>query len=360
MLYEERKRVKALSMAKSSKLNWKEVKVVRSNTWKGLSILVALALALSLVVVAFPMAGTVAADTLCEHYNTGDMMSTVGIWQHEQQAQTFIAESNHSVSKVRLKLYRIGSPGTITVSIRATTGGKPVGGDLTSGTTNGNTLPADFVGAWREINLTPYSLNSGIKYAIVVRALSASSGNYVYWRLVYTGGYANGTNEHSWDYGSTWQTTTSDCMFEVYSPGDPPSASEVNGVTTQVNCDILPGVNLQLFDAGGVTPIGSPATSDGSGDYTLAASVSTTGTYLVVASKAGYQDKSQAVTISALGEEYEVDFSGNYGLIPDTAPGIGGLDYFLLCMNLYLEDWGDCNIGMDTFLAVMNAYLELW
>jgi len=134
----------------------------------------------------------------------------------------------------------------------------------------------------------------------------------------------------------------------------------ITGVTAEVNCDALPGVSLQLFDSGGVTPIGSPATSDGSGDYSLAASVSTTGNYLVVASKAGYQDKSQAVTISALGQEYEVDFNGNYGLIPDTAPGIGGLDYFLLCMNLYLEDWGDCNIGMDTFLAVMNAYLELW
>ena len=134
----------------------------------------------------------------------------------------------------------------------------------------------------------------------------------------------------------------------------------ITGVTNEVNCDTLPGVSLQLFDAGGVTPIGSPATSDGSGDYSLAASVSSTGTYLVVASKAGYQDESQVVNISALGQEYEVNFRADYGLIPDTTPGIGGLDYFLLCMNLYLEDWGDCNIGMDTFLAVMNAYLELW
>jgi hypothetical protein len=134
----------------------------------------------------------------------------------------------------------------------------------------------------------------------------------------------------------------------------------ITGVTNEVNCNALPGVSLQLFDAAGVTPIGSPVSSDGSGDYTLAASVSTTGNYKVVASKAGYQDESQVVNISALGQEYEVNFRGDHGLIADTTPGIGGLDYFLLCMNLYLEDWGDCNIGMDTFLAVMNAYLELW
>jgi len=134
----------------------------------------------------------------------------------------------------------------------------------------------------------------------------------------------------------------------------------ISGVTTEVNCQPLDAVTIQLFDSEGVTPIGDPAISDGSGNYALAAPISETGSYKVVASKTGFKDETQSISITELGQEYTLDFCGNHGLIPETTPDKGAMDYFLHCMNLYLEDWGECSISMDRFLATMNAYLELW
>jgi C1A family cysteine protease len=128
----------------------------------------------------------------------------------------------------------------------------------------------------------------------------------------------------------------------------------ITGVTTDVNCNILPGVSLQLFDAGGVTPIGSSDTSDESGDYTLAASVSTTGNYTVVASKGGYRDEDQAVNIAALGQEYEVDFRGETGLVPN-APDVF---YVLECVNHWLYPPSvECGLTVFKVLAAVNAWL---
>ncbi|GAH21280.1 unnamed protein product, partial [marine sediment metagenome] len=80
---------------------------------------------------------------------------------------------SHKITKVKLKLYRVGSPGTATVSIRATSGLHPTGSDLCSGTTNGDTLPEGSPYEWREITLGDgANLASGTKYAIVIRAPS--------------------------------------------------------------------------------------------------------------------------------------------------------------------------------------------
>jgi len=130
--------------------------------------------------------------------------------------------------------------------------------------------------------------------------------------------------------------------------------TQLTGVTYEVNCDILPAVTVELFQDG--ISKGS-TTSGGDGSYTLP--VPAPGTYDVVVSKDGFRDETQTDVVIAEGVN-TLDFRGDHGLIPETTPDIGALDYFLHCMNLYLEDWGECNIGIDKFLAVMNAYLELW
>jgi hypothetical protein len=156
---------------------------------------------------------------LYEYYNTDDdSASTVyGVYW---RAQTFTVGSvQHTVTSVKLKLFRGGSPGTVTVSIKATNGnGHPTGSDLTSGTTNGNTLPTDPRYEWREITLTEYTLSANTKYAIVVRAPSGNISNYLRWRAdssdpTYTGG----NFESSSDSGSSWTAYTGyDMMFEVW------------------------------------------------------------------------------------------------------------------------------------------------
>lgn len=97
---------------------------------------------------------------------------------------------------MKLKICRQGSPGTVTVSIRATSGGLPTGPDLCAGTTNGNTLTTNTNGEWRRIQFTTTpTLSNGVVYAIVVRVGSASPINSIRWRLASASlsDYSNGT-----------------------------------------------------------------------------------------------------------------------------------------------------------------------
>ena len=201
-------------------------------------ILFALVLTLSLVML--PAGVVQAAPDLYEHYNTGDDIISSGPVGSGWYAQTFTAESDHSITSVRLKLGRNGSPGTVTVSIRATDGtGHPSVPDLTSGTTDGDTLPTGSPWEWREIALTSYPLTSGTKYAIVVRAPDGDVSNYLRCCADAPGGYAGGNWEVSGNSGATWAVSQDiDLMFEVHGPlvapnGPPPV--EVGGDVYPVN-----------------------------------------------------------------------------------------------------------------------------
>lgn len=156
--------------------------------------------------------------TLYEYYNTGDdgAYDEYGVYW---SAQTFTPSTAHKITSVKLKLYRVGSPGTITVGIRATSSGLPTGADLCSGTINGNTLTTDTAGAWYEITLgAGYDLSASTKYAIVVRALDGWSGNEPYWRYDSTSPtYAGGSFVYSENSGGSWSAVTgNDFMFEEW------------------------------------------------------------------------------------------------------------------------------------------------
>ena len=152
-------------------------------------------------------------------------------------AQTFTAQSNHPVSSVKIMVYRIGNPGSLIVSLRATdTNGHPTGTDLLSGTTSGDTLPLATTGEWREVGFpSSYNLTSGIKYAIIVRAPGGGGGNVVKWLHDNTApDYKTGNRESSGDSGATWQADPgTDYLFEVLgapsgpaqSPTTPPATS---------------------------------------------------------------------------------------------------------------------------------------
>lgn len=137
-------------------------------------------------------------------------------------AQTFTPQTTHDITSVILSLARVGSPGTITVSIRATTLDKPSGADLCSGTTDGDTLPA---GGYptpapeeREITFgTNPTLTAGTKYAIVVRASSGNSSNKVWWSATTSSVYADGDQCRSGNVGVSWTLyATRELWFEEY------------------------------------------------------------------------------------------------------------------------------------------------
>lgn len=159
-------------------------------------------------------AGTEAAEAEDENYGTG---TGLGFAQGvDWAAQTFTPKVDITLTKVSLKLKREGTPGTITVSIRATSSNYPVTPDLTSGTTDGDTLDTNW--ETREIDLTDYALTPGTLYAIVVRAADASGVNYLRWALNSSGTYTIGEGVTSGDSGANWGGTGggNDYVFSVY------------------------------------------------------------------------------------------------------------------------------------------------
>jgi len=164
--------------------------------------------------------------TLQDYYNTGDSYNTAPHGANTWYAQTFTANKDYTILSVKLLLYRVNEPGTLTVAITATDGsGHPTGADLCSGTTDADTLTTNSAGEWREITFgAPYSLSSSVKYAIILKAPGAN-GSFilVLWRVdsaspTYSGGIVELTS----DGGSSWiDKSNYDAMFETYSSSWP-------------------------------------------------------------------------------------------------------------------------------------------
>jgi len=163
-------------------------------------------------------------DTYFTGYNDGENTNSSTKWITE----TFTAGAGYTLSSVDLRLRRNGSPGTGTVSIRATSGGVPVAPDLTSGTFDADTISTDNTnGQVVNVPLTHIALTNGVKYAIVIRGSATDASNYIKWFAKYNNGtYADGswyTNassgvDGSWDDGGT--PDLFDFMFQTYSAVD--------------------------------------------------------------------------------------------------------------------------------------------
>jgi hypothetical protein len=174
-----------------------------------------------------------------QSYETGDDgnqgFGATSTWE----AQTFTTSLAQRVKGVWLKLFKqttSDTPGTVTVSIRATDGsGHPTGADLCQGTIDGSAIQYLSPGDWVWIPFTTgVLLGSATKYAIVVRVGGASGLN---WRCDTTSPtYAGGNREYSTNAGTSWTTdTTRDFMFKVYYTLD--------------DMDLLPTAPLAVGDA---------------------------------------------------------------------------------------------------------------
>ena len=86
----------------------------------------------------------------------------------------------------------------------------------------------------------------------------------------------------------------------------------ITGITKEVNCQPLGEVTIKLYNNGDVEGM---TTSDGGGDYSFTAYISTQGDYELVASKAGYRDETQRLVVGT--DPVTLDFCGGHGLIPD-------------------------------------------
>lgn len=176
-------------------------------------------LVLAILVVAFCATPALAIATEAWEAYTADDDAAVEIYGNIWAAQTFtVGTEAHTVSQVRLKLYRELTPSTVTVSIRETTGGDPSGTDLTSGTLDGDDFTDASGGVWYSFDLTPYSLEASTMYAIVVRAVAGDATHSAWWRSDSSAGAeANGQEETSDNAGTTWTgDADDDFMFEIW------------------------------------------------------------------------------------------------------------------------------------------------
>jgi hypothetical protein len=119
----------------------------------------------------------------------------------------------------------------------------------------------------------------------------------------------------------------------------------VSGLTRELNCNLLDGVEISLDGVGSVF-------SDGTGNYSIRASGP--GTYTVNASKDGFWSRTQIVEVDCL-SEVTFNFQADYGLIP-CSPSMW---YALDCVNLWIYPPGsECGLDMLTVLAVINAWVN--
>lgn len=133
-------------------------------------------------------------------------------------SQSFTSTADYNAVGVNLNLFRIGQPGTVTVSLRTSDANKPTGADLASGTISGNSLTTNVGGEWRYIVFSSsYTIEDANTYAIVVRATTGDSSNKVYWRTDATSPtYTTGSIGDSSDNGSSWTAySIGDSMFKV-------------------------------------------------------------------------------------------------------------------------------------------------
>ena len=129
-------------------------------------------------------------------------------------------------------------------------------------------------------------------------------------------------------------------------------AANITGTTGEVNCSIEPNVTVALYNKTTGNKV-AETTSDTNGNYTI--TVPGFGIYWVNASKAGFKNESQEISITEA-VSYTLNFRGEHGLTPEEPT----MEYALECVNhwLYPElQPEECRLSMTKALEVVNAWL---
>ncbi len=178
-------------------------------------LLILIILTVLTVVTAIPVNAEVG---LKEYLNTGGDGNSTSIYAGNYYAMQFTSNSTaHSITKIKLSLKRVGTPGDINIYLRAASAGAPTTSDnLVSLTYDGDILSTDY--DLCELALTiPYIISALTQYAIIVGAPSGDASNYVLWEVDSGGALANAVASKSTDKGVTWVSETpKDCLFEIY------------------------------------------------------------------------------------------------------------------------------------------------
>jgi hypothetical protein len=185
------------------------------------------------------------AFALQDSYTSDDDVTNIGA--NYGYWTSFVASSDYTITRVGLKLYKTGSPGDITVSIKATDEGtgKPTGGDLCSGTILASEIGTSSPGAYVYGTLgAGTALTSGTKYAILMRAGTTAINDYL-WRGDWSSPPTTGSG--------FWQTETTYTRYTgSFSPSASPSISP--SISPSVSPSISPSISPSVSPSQSLSP----------------------------------------------------------------------------------------------------------
>lgn len=181
-------------------------------------------------------AGQTTADQQSDCYgaNCQDFIfgRSVGGEDRLDVAQSFIPGSDGLLSKVSLKLKKVGSPANPTVRIMHDSSGKPnKNGVIATGTLQANLVTGEYSFVDVTFNITP-NLEDDQTYWIMIAAQSLNNSNYWVWSNDLAQGYTWGVPKWSpnWQAGSpSWNTISGDLGFRTYMGGVATSINLTNG-----------------------------------------------------------------------------------------------------------------------------------
>ena len=178
-------------------------------------------------------------------YTSGDDALT-SFYDSTWIAQTFtVGDDAINTSAIKIKIKRTGTPGAITIGIRAVDGdNKPYGSDLVSETLDYTDLIDDGSTKWIVLPLDDYTLNASTTYALVIRSSGGDSSNKYESRMKTTGTYSGGNILTSSDSGSSWTAGSSDILFDLY--GDSTTVAMVDILT--MDDDVVKSGQFQSGD----------------------------------------------------------------------------------------------------------------
>ncbi|MDD5311413.1 MAG: DUF2341 domain-containing protein [Dehalococcoidia bacterium] len=202
--------------------------------------------------------------TRYEYYDAWDTISGDGVSGIVWKGQTFTPSVNHTVKKIRLKMWRAGTfaDGTITLSIKATDGlGVPTGVDLCAATLNSSSITevTAATAAYYDFDFSPgVALVAGTKYAYVLRFSGSEEFNWPAVLMKNTdSGYVRG--DHCWspDSGASWiKNEGSDHYFEEWGiPGSVGNPAVTNAAGATSVTTVSARLNGEVSVTGGENPV---------------------------------------------------------------------------------------------------------
>lgn len=172
--------------------------------------------------------------------------------QRSSVAQSFIPSQTDTLTKVSVKLKKIGNPGNLTVRIVTDNNGSPSKTVIVSGSIAASLVTGNYTFIDGALDATP-TLNAGQTYWLMLTA-AVNANNHYSWGIDTSDGYQGNTGKFSqqWNAGNpVWDGSGGDYNFQTYLGGvvttlDGISIGGTARATTMTNCLVTGNAHYEL------------------------------------------------------------------------------------------------------------------